>query len=274
MTDEAKYAHIMDKPTEYHINQNKQQNELAGVELAVNPHPNTPLQPITKEEKNNDQNDEDNQDTKQQSAEDTIVAKFNEDIWALGYVIAKTEKGLPCLYVYLLVFIYFIQLGTLIAMIYSFYCTVAYDVIDKSAYFSSGKCINIGMGKASTELMPNPSMETLRSIGNYTISSMTCYDARLIKADDKNQYYDGAGSIMRWTAATSDVMWVFVFCQGFSFCVLGIYVISSLMNPLVMFTISYNRVKRISVFLYLCTNYKSFMITLHCHRKKHHGGRN
>ena len=58
-------------------------------------------------------------------------------------------------------------------------------------------------------------------------------------------YEGGAYHLDRPEAIKSDLFWVFLFAQIFSFFVLTVYVISSMVNPVVMFTIGYNQVNKI-----------------------------
>ena len=133
-------------------------------------------------------------------------------------------------------------------MIYSFYCSIVYDVV-KEVYFSSRRCVN-----AHTEYAPDMYTDFDESISNNTFYNYTiydpisCYYAQFIEYPPEYQrYYDPTGSrrygLSTKQAVQSDVMWVFLFCQVFSFCVLIIYIISSIMNPVVMLTIASKKVK-------------------------------
>ena len=189
-----------------------------------------------------------NHDTKYNQQQDRNIARLNEDVWALAYIIAKTRSRLPYPYICLLIFIFFVQFGTLFAMVYSFYCSIVYDVV-KEVYFSSIRCVD-----AHTDDAPdmNTRWTSVKEDYNFTVySPQSCYYSQLIEYDPEFQRYydkdiatepDGRYSLDSWQAVQTDVMWVFLFCQLTSFSVLIIYIISSMVNPVVMLTIGYQKV--------------------------------
>ena len=199
------------------------------------------------------------QQQQQQNKQYQVVAKLGEDTWALGYIIGKTKNKLPYSYICLLIFIYFVQSITLFAMVYGFYFSTVYDVV-KEMYWGTTRCIN---ADPATLKDTNWNKEIWNL--NYTkLPPITCFNGQFIEYSPEYQrFYDntigrnanrfGLGDI---EAIQSTPVWVFLLCQITSFCVLMIYTISSMVNPVIMLTIGYNEVNYkciIYIYIYIYT---------------------
>ena len=147
-------------------------------------------------------------------------------------------------------------------MIYSFYCSIEYDVV-KEIFFSANRCVETGPYQAFDM---GDDFYTSASNLNYTLlPPMSCYNVHVVEYSPEFQRYydtesrsraDSRYGLNDIDAVESGVMWVFLFCQVFSFCVLIIYIISSMVNPVVMLTIGYQEViKCILIFVLSMTVY-------------------
>ena len=168
-----------------------------------------------------------------------IATSLNEDIWALGYVIARNRGKLPCTFVILMSVIYFVQLTIL--------CTIlwAYEVEDTQTY----KTFNILRGGQCRAVFNDTA---------YHFSNGGCSDIRISEAKQRRQVWrteeiPWRTAILSDTENNKEILWdtfeysnigVWPITAMLSFLLLGFYISSSMTNPIIMFIMAhrYNNV--------------------------------
>ena len=186
---------------------------------------------------------------KTQIPKDKIVARLSEDIWALGFVIARNRKKLPCSFVILLFVIYCVQIGILSGMIW------AYDVEDQHTWKSYNAKYGTCLG---TSLTHNGTTQY-----DVTIRWNQCYTIQLQELIKRRQTWVGLGWFLRDVISDEDdqpnmepvsktlsydPIGVFPFTAMLSFLLLGFYISSSMTNPIIMFIIAYQQNKVLYVY--------------------------
>ena len=173
------------------------------------------------------------------------VVRLDEDIWALGYVVARNRKKLPCSFILLLCSIYMVQISTLLAIIWGYGVpdTIKQMDLDGNCKIDIPDIMNDTFGNAT-----------------YWYTGLQCSKINKWDRVARRQTW-AANYALRWSGprmrdarnkgmtAVWDVMadldvFIFPFTEIVSFILLAFYIISSLTNPIIFFIIAheYNKV--------------------------------
>ena len=201
---------------------------------------------------------------------DDMKVTLNEDVWALGFVIARKRKQLPCSFIRLLCCTYFTQCMILWVMIWSLSVSLNKNVVVQYKLESNGHCelkytyyqnisnyTNVTEYENVTDIIESTEYEMIQSTDvynyekkeNYTETedaTVVCNSINLIEEDAVTQTWDGVKTFdddFVALRATSGNILVFPFASVFSFLLLSVYILSSLSNPVVMFVVAHKLTK-------------------------------
>ena len=227
-----------------------------------------------KKVKKNDIRPYDGYDKQTTEEKNKIVARLGEDVWALGYVLARKRKRLPCSFAVLLCSIYSVQVLILFAMIWG-----------NSGLPFTNKPMDI-QGHCQIEFrdtingtnVTNPTPYDFSTQFPLNNADMWCQELSTFERVKRRQTWSPEHYVMRDFKKDSSVIFeilsgftvfVFPFTEILSFILLGFYIASSMINPIIFFIVAheYNQVK-LCIFAFtlmlICISLDFYFINTEC----------